>query len=181
MLIHKSLLKYGYSNFSVEILEYCDPSEAILREQYYIDLLNPEYNILKIAGSLLGFKHSEEGMMKILASWDEERKAKMSEAMKGNKIARGRRGLKHSEETKAKIKAAWSEERKDKFKAAMKGNTHGTSVKIEVFDQETGKTTIYPSMTDLAASLGVTKSCISKYFSRNTQKPFKGRYLLQKL
>jgi hypothetical protein len=31
----------------------------ISREQYYIDLLNPEYNILKKAGFVLGFKHSE--------------------------------------------------------------------------------------------------------------------------
>jgi hypothetical protein len=33
-----------------EILEYCDSSNVIEREQYYIDLLNPEYNILKTAG-----------------------------------------------------------------------------------------------------------------------------------
>ena len=58
-LISKALLKYGYSRFRLEILEYCDPSVLMEREQYYIDLLKPEYNILKIAGSLLGFKHSD--------------------------------------------------------------------------------------------------------------------------
>jgi len=31
----------------------------IEREQYYIDLLEPEYNILKFAGSSLGHSHSE--------------------------------------------------------------------------------------------------------------------------
>lgn len=40
-------------------MEYCDPSVLIEREIYYIDLLKPEYNILKRAGSLLGFKHSD--------------------------------------------------------------------------------------------------------------------------
>ena len=35
------------------------------REQYYLDCLKPEYNILKIAGSSLGFKHSEETKVKI--------------------------------------------------------------------------------------------------------------------
>jgi group I intron endonuclease len=60
MLIHKALLKYRYSNFSFEILEYCEPKKCIEREQYYLDLLKPEYNILKNAGSPLGFKHSEE-------------------------------------------------------------------------------------------------------------------------
>jgi group I intron endonuclease len=49
--IYRALLKFGYSNFSLEILEYCDPSYTIGREQYYMDLFKPEYNILKIAGS----------------------------------------------------------------------------------------------------------------------------------
>ena len=41
-------------------MEYCDKKETLLREQYYLDLLKPEYNILKKAGSPLGFKHSDE-------------------------------------------------------------------------------------------------------------------------
>ena len=57
--MYKALLKYGYSNFSIDILEYCEPNVKISREQYYIVLLKPEYNILKKAGSNLGFKHSE--------------------------------------------------------------------------------------------------------------------------
>jgi hypothetical protein len=44
----------------VEILEYCDTSVLLKKEQYYLDLLKPQYNILKIAGSFLGFKHSIE-------------------------------------------------------------------------------------------------------------------------
>lgn len=63
-IIYRSLLKNGYSNFSLEILEYCSPENATIREQYYMDLLNPEYNILKTAGSFLGFKHSEETIEK---------------------------------------------------------------------------------------------------------------------
>jgi len=30
----------------LEILEYCDPLNIISREQYYLDNLKPEYNIL---------------------------------------------------------------------------------------------------------------------------------------
>ena len=59
-IIYKALLKYGYSNFNLDILEYCLPDEILKREQYYIDNLKPSYNILKIAGSSLGLKHSEE-------------------------------------------------------------------------------------------------------------------------
>lgn len=57
-IISNSLLKYGYNNFSVDILEYCEPSILIKREQYYLDTLKCKYNILKIAGSRLGSKHS---------------------------------------------------------------------------------------------------------------------------
>jgi group I intron endonuclease len=38
------------------------------REQYYIDKLNPEYNTLKIAGSSLGHKMTEETKTKISKS-----------------------------------------------------------------------------------------------------------------
>jgi group I intron endonuclease len=59
-IIYNSLLKYGHSNFSIDILEYCEPSLLVEREQYYIDILKPEYNILKNVGSRLGSKQSEE-------------------------------------------------------------------------------------------------------------------------
>lgn len=45
-MIYKALIKYGYSSFRLDILEYCDPSVLISREQYYLDNLNPLYNIL---------------------------------------------------------------------------------------------------------------------------------------
>jgi group I intron endonuclease len=67
MIIYKALLAHGFENFTLEILEYCEPSVLIEREQYYIDLLNPEYNILKIAGSRLGAKHTIEAIAKIKA------------------------------------------------------------------------------------------------------------------
>ena len=64
-IIHRALLKYGYSNFQLEILEFCDPNLCLEREQHYINLLKPRYNILKKAGSSLGFKHSEETRAKM--------------------------------------------------------------------------------------------------------------------
>jgi hypothetical protein len=63
-IINNSLLKYGYNNFSLDIIEYCEPSVLIKREQYYLDTLKPKYNILKKAGSSLGFKHSLETLLK---------------------------------------------------------------------------------------------------------------------
>jgi group I intron endonuclease len=59
MIINKALLKHGYSKFKLEILEYCNPKEVVKREQYYLDVFTPEYNILKTAYSSLGYKHTE--------------------------------------------------------------------------------------------------------------------------
>jgi hypothetical protein len=64
-LISKALLKYGYINFSFSILEYCNISDLTLREQYYFDNLNPQYNLLKVAGSSRGYKHLENTKLKI--------------------------------------------------------------------------------------------------------------------
>jgi len=63
--IERALLKYGFSNFSLEILEYCNSEDLLKREQYYLDTLKPEYNIVEIAGSTLGYKHSEESLKKM--------------------------------------------------------------------------------------------------------------------
>lgn len=65
MIIYKSILKYGYSNFKLEIIEYCLKKDVIIREQYYIDLVKLEYNILSKAGSSSGFKHSKESLLKL--------------------------------------------------------------------------------------------------------------------
>lgn len=61
--IYLALLKYGDKNFILEILEYCDKNSIIEKEQKYINLFKPEYNILTKAGSSLGFKHSAETLL----------------------------------------------------------------------------------------------------------------------
>lgn len=62
--INSAILKYNYTNFSIDILEYCNPSLLTLREQYYIDTLKPEYNIKKKASSRSGRKYSTETLLK---------------------------------------------------------------------------------------------------------------------
>jgi hypothetical protein len=89
MLICRALLKYGYSNFSLEILKYCSRAKCIKWEQFFFDLLKPEYNILKIAGSSLGRNHSEKSRGKISASLlgikkSEETRAKMAASQMDN-------------------------------------------------------------------------------------------------
>lgn len=66
--IYRALLKHGYSNFRLDILELCNKSNVIEREQFFLNNLELEYNILKVARSLTGFKHSEESKEKIRKS-----------------------------------------------------------------------------------------------------------------
>jgi group I intron endonuclease len=66
MPICRSLLKYGYYNFSIEILEYCEPSKCIEREKHYFKLFKPEYNISQNpTAPMSGRKHSDETKQKI--------------------------------------------------------------------------------------------------------------------
>jgi group I intron endonuclease len=75
---YNSVIMHGWNNFRLAILEYidiskldlnnkCEIRKAILnREQYYLDKMNPSLNINKKAGSMLGYKHTEE-MRKIMS------------------------------------------------------------------------------------------------------------------
>jgi group I intron endonuclease len=142
MYISRALLKYGYANFSLEILEYCNnKSEVVLREQYYIDLLKPEYNILPTAGSLLGFKHSEETIAKLSSLgkakiWTPEHKAKRLEHLKR---------LNSSHKGRARPEGAGV-----------------PSIGIEVFDIENNETTVYPSIRDAARSIGCCDTTVGR-------------------
>jgi group I intron endonuclease len=133
-MIYKALLKNGYSSFSLYILEYCDSKDLINREQYYLDSLKPEYNILKTAGSLLGFKHSEDPL------------AKISEAKKGKILA----SRASREETRAKMSSG----KKGQPRPEGAGSP---SQKIEVLDFLTNEKKIYDSMGAAALDLGIKK------------------------
>ena len=162
--ILNAILKYGYSKFTIEILEYCDLADLIKREQYYINLLDPEYNISKTPGaSMTGRSHSEETRSKISSSkkgskHSEETRAKMSSVKAGEKHYMF--GLKHSDETRAKMSSFRKE--------------------IEVTDLTLNITTRYDSISAAALALNIRKSTISNYFARN-QKFFKNQYIFKKV
>lgn len=58
-ILHKAFDKYGYRNFAFSIMFICPKKDCIKMEQFYIDK-GVDYNACLIAGSLLGFKHSED-------------------------------------------------------------------------------------------------------------------------
>jgi len=135
-----ALLKYGYSNFRLEILEYCEKKETLSREQYYFDLLKPEYNILKVAGSTLGFKHSVETLnhMKNHHLLDDE--------VRKNRVL-ARLGVKASDETRAKMSAV---------------TTALIGIPVVVKNINTNEETEYVNLTEAGKSLGVSRTAIKK-------------------
>jgi len=145
--------KYGLDNLIFSIVEFCTKEKLIEREQYYINTLNPEFNICLIAGSSLGVKFSKKA------------KQKISEALKGKftgknnpmygihrfgkdapnygkhlsketklKISKAHLNKTISEETKRKISKSlkgreFSEETKKKLSASGKGRKHSEETK----------------------------------------------------
>lgn len=176
MPISKALLKYGYSNFSLEILEYCESSETILREQYFLDLLNPEYNVLKIAGSTLGYKHSEEALAKIKAgsaSLTSERIAKRLEQLKN---------LNASQEHKEHLKNLNSS---GQHKEHLKNLHSQISYKVEIFDIVSQETKFYASIREAARSIGCHDRTIAIAFKHLKEtgvcKVFKKRFQVKSI
>jgi group I intron endonuclease len=68
--LYNALNKYGLNNFVFLVLQYCDPIEEICLglEQSFLDSYKPKYNILKLAGSSQGFKHSPNTIAKLKKS-----------------------------------------------------------------------------------------------------------------
>ena len=134
-LISNAILKYKINNFNLDILEYCEPNIIIEREQYYLDLLKPEYNICKIAGSSLGRKLSKEARINIgmrnknnpsmlNKHHTNDTKLLLSALRKGPKNPMY--GKHHTKETKLKIKMSVIKtiQIKGSYKNSMLGKHH---------------------------------------------------------
>jgi len=60
--------KYGEKDLKFSIILICEKEDLIKLEQYYINNFNPWFNILTIAGSRLGKKHTVESILKMKKS-----------------------------------------------------------------------------------------------------------------
>jgi group I intron endonuclease len=171
MAIYKAILKYGYGNFKLEILEYCDKNIVLLREQYYIDLLKPEYNILNQAGSTLGYKHTAETLEKFKTrKFSKEALANNIKAATGRilpkeirtKISIARTGIKLSNETRAKLSSIVTEK---------------IGIAVEVLNIITNEVKEYATLTSAALALGVSRTAVKKVM--NSGKILKKTYIIK--
>lgn len=172
--IHKALLKYGHDNFTLEILEYCENTELLKREQFYLDLLNPEYNILKFAYSMLGFKHSEENIALFkLKKISPEHKEILSLTHKGKVV---------SEETREKLALATAQYKKKnplspEALANIKAKTtEREGVAVTVLNTHTNEVWKFTNQTEAGEFLGATRQAVYNAIKRG--KHIKGIYLI---
>lgn len=175
--INKALLKYGYANFQLDIIEYVSKEKAIEIEQYYMDLLNPQYNLLKVAGSWLGYKHSEETKLKMSESrrgkiMTDETKLKMKRGEKNPMYGKANKtflGRTHNEQSRRKMRDSHLGEKHYFF-----GKSHSEETKskisnklgspVQVTDLETNKV-IYDTANKAAQSL-LCSTSVNTYRSK---------------
>jgi group I intron endonuclease len=161
--IYNSILKYGHSNFSIDILEYSEPDLLIEREQYYIDLLKPEYNILKTAGSSLGFKHSINTKLKMSANRRGENHPLF--------------GKKPSYETRIKIGESLRSNPLIKIRpridtdvisnTAYTSRSSGIKIKIKIFDRLGKLVNEFSTMKDAALHYSISMKTMSKILNKD--------------
>ena len=141
------MLKHGHKEFRFEILEYCPVEELLKREQFYFDELKPEYNILKIAGSTLGYRHREASKILIgLASKtrvvSEVTRELRSKSLLGQKLSK-----QHLENMS--------------LNNILKQSICLTNI-------GTGKTMEFPSMTAAGKYLGTSRTQVRNYLIKST-------------
>ena len=158
--IYNALLKYGYSKFSLEILEYCKPNLLIKREQYYLDKLKPEYNILKIAGSKLGSKHSEATKVQM----------SINNSGKNHPFF----GKNHSLESRIKIGESLKSIIRINNKSIAVGletrlklSIRSRGVCIKVFDSSNNLIDKFPNITSVANYFNISNRTVGRYLDKN--------------
>lgn len=174
--ITQALLKHGHSNFTLEILEYCPQASLLEREQFYLDLLKPEYNILKFAYSMLGFKHSPDNIAKFrLKTISPEHKEILSLVHTGKTV---------SQETRDKLAVATANYRSNnklsvEGLANLKASTiEREGVAVKVLNTQTLEITEFTNQTEAGLFLGVTRQAVYNAIKRG--KPVNGIYYISK-
>jgi group I intron endonuclease len=173
--IVRALSKHGMANFSLVILEYTTSDNLIKCEQKWIDLLNPEYNLNRLAGNSSGYVHTPESIekMRTLAlgrKHSEQVKKLMSESRKG--VNNNFYGKKHTIESIDLIRTA----------ALKRTKLNKPGIEVEITDLETKLTTTYESIRKAANAINSDIKSLSRREKSQLEKgintPYRGRYMI---
>jgi len=151
---------YGTDAFSFVVLECVEhESDLLTREQFYIDTLNPEYNIARTAGSNLGRTYTPETRTRMSAA--AQTRANMLEQMR--KLNADRTGKPLSPSHRAKISAIQvgkqlPEAHKANISAAHKGQKKSKAHAANISKGKMGHETTQATRDKIAASKRGTKA-----------------------
>nr|ATX62009.1 hypothetical protein [Tremella fuciformis] len=156
LVIVRALNKYGINNFTIVILEFTNYEDVRTAEQYWIDTYKPVYNILAVAGSSLGFNHTDESKLKISESMKgKERSNRVREAM--SKRQKGSANTfyakSHTPEAKELIRA----------RALAREVSHKPGTPVTVLDTLTEVVTTYKSQREAAKALQCSRVLLNKH------------------
>ena len=171
-IICYALVKYGYNNFSLSILEYCNRTEVISREQYYLDLLNPSYNILKYAYSSDGYKHTLEAIQKMSLA----RRLAAPGPGQGESLPRAKKGKFTKEDNSFYGKTHTEEVKELMSQAALKRIKPNNAKPVFLKDLNNNIIGDFKSITELSIYLKADKATLAKY--RNSNKLFRNLYYI---
>ena len=151
-IFYNYITKYGWNNIRFGVLEYIEyPADIeydlnknklslLNKEQYYLDKFLPTLNINKFAGSMLGFKHTEEAKLK---------------------FSRDRRGKTRSIYTKdpffSKDRYPISKEKRLKLKLNCRG------LEVNIYNKDKILINSFPTIRKAANFVGLSPSSVSKY------------------
>lgn len=150
-IFYRSVREHGWLNFKFGVLEYVDLSNIInvkqkrktllLREQYYLDNIDPSLNTCKMADSPLGVKRDKMFSINLSKSRRGKRKKLDTKVNKINNIT----------------KIVTSETR-----LLISSRCQGVSVKI--FDKSNNLVNEFPTITSAAKHFGVDNKTISMIY-----------------
>ena len=181
--------KYGPNNFVFLILQYCEnkgckgaqsatasasglgvkqdtiENTCLGLEQHYIDLYKPKYNILKLAGSSQGFKHSPETIAKL-----KKMHAGKLHPRYGKKVSEEQKNL-----TSIALKNFFLEHiHHNKGKKGTLAPQFGIGGKILIMKNENGEVLTFPSINAARQHFRVRFSTISHNIDQNKPILIKG-------
>jgi len=144
--------KHGENTFVFSVLEYTETQMLVEREQHYLNVYLPEYNISPMAGSPLGVRHGAEVRRRMSKAHighpvSAETRHKISDALTGRslsletcrKLSEALTGRRLSKEHKQKIRDAWTAERRHRQSEALRGKPRSMEVRKKISASHKGK------------------------------------------
>ena len=180
-MVANAVNKYKLFNFSFLLLELIhektnkeNKAKLLERENFYLKSMAPSYNILREAGSSLGYKHSEITKLKMKSNYSLERRIRIGNLNKGKII---------SLETKEKMRSKALIRDRSKFILSEQSilNMKKNSKPVKVINLDHTIFGIYNSITDASKAIGCSVKTIYRALLEHPNvKIIKKRYIVQR-